>query len=114
MRKYFIILVASIMLWTAYFLASVANQSISFDSQMFLYIAIASSLLIANVGRNNQSDAMKTLFVLQSFTNTISVVYVNLGIRSYEIDIAFGVICATIALFSMIFKMKINRVDSST
>lgn len=114
MKKYFITLVSSIMIWFAYFLSSLSNRLVVFDSQMFLFIAIASSMLIANLGKNNQSDATKTLFVLQALINTISVVYVNFGNRSQDIDIAFGVVCTTIALFSIYFKMKFNRKDSPT
>lgn len=112
MNKYFITLVSSIMIWLVYFLVSIVNQSVIFDSQMFIFIAISSSLLIANAGKKSQSDAMKTLFILLAFINVISVAYVNFGNRNHSIDIAFGIVCITIALFSIYFKMKLNAANS--
>lgn len=80
MNRFIAFTAGSLALWAIWLVSSMVGVGIEFDALAFLFAAIASSQLILLATKNRDSDAFKTLLVLQAIVNVASLTAVAFAV----------------------------------
>lgn len=90
----------SLALWGVWLVSSMLGRGVEFDGLSFMFAAVCTTQLILLAGKNRDSDAFKTLLVLQAIVNLVCI-----GAIAFAVDVK---LVRTILMYATLGQLAIG------